>query len=76
MKFDIFALPTIPATLEDREALRPIGRNNERYQQMLEQLRTMVIMAGFPTLKPSSTSARFTRKKPPPWGETWHWDRA
>ncbi len=45
MKFDIFALPTIPGTLEDREALRPIGRNTDRYQQMLEELRTMVVMA-------------------------------
>ena len=44
MKFDMFALPTIPGTLEDRAALRPIGRNNERYQQMLEEIRTLVIM--------------------------------
>ena len=45
MKFDLFALPTIPGTLEERKALRPIGRNNERYQQMLDELRQMVIMA-------------------------------
>ena len=45
MKFDMFALPTIPGTLEDRAALRPIGRNNERYQQMLEEVRQLVIMA-------------------------------
>jgi alkanesulfonate monooxygenase SsuD/methylene tetrahydromethanopterin reductase-like flavin-dependent oxidoreductase (luciferase family) len=44
MKFDMFALPTIPGTLEDRAALRPIGRNNERYQQMLEEIRKLVIM--------------------------------
>ena len=45
MKFDLFPLPTIPGTLEDRESLRPIGRNNERYQQMLEELRSMVVLA-------------------------------
>ena len=45
MKFDIFCLPTVPGTLEERAALRPIGRNNERYQQMLEELRTIAVMA-------------------------------
>ncbi len=45
MKFDIFPLPTIPGTLEDRAALRPIGRNNERYQQMLDELRKIAILA-------------------------------
>jgi hypothetical protein len=34
MKFMLFVLPTVPGTLEDRKRLRPIGRNNERYQQM------------------------------------------
>ncbi len=33
MKFMLFVLPTVPGTLEDRKRLRPIGRNNERYQQ-------------------------------------------
>ena len=32
MKVDLFAMPTIPATHEERERLRPIGRNTERYQ--------------------------------------------
>jgi alkanesulfonate monooxygenase SsuD/methylene tetrahydromethanopterin reductase-like flavin-dependent oxidoreductase (luciferase family) len=45
MKFDLFALPTIPGTLEERAALRPIGRNNEHFQQMLDELRQMVVMA-------------------------------
>ena len=45
MKFDIFCLPTVPGTLEDRAALRPIGRNNERYQQMIEELRDIAILA-------------------------------
>jgi hypothetical protein len=39
MKFMLLMLPTVPGTLEDRKRLRPIGRNNERYQQMLEELR-------------------------------------
>ena len=45
MKFDILVLPTIPGTLEDRAALRPIGRNNERYQQMLDELRKIAVLA-------------------------------
>lgn len=35
----------MPGTLEGRAALRPIGRNNERYQQMLEELRNIAIFA-------------------------------
>ena len=30
-----------PGTLEDRQRLRPIGRNTERYQQMLDELRKL-----------------------------------
>ena len=45
MKFLMLALPSIPGTLEDRKNLRPIGRNNERYQQMLEELRKLVVLA-------------------------------
>ena len=45
MKFMLFVLPTIPATFEERRNLRPIGRNNERYQQMLEELRKLVVLA-------------------------------
>ncbi|MBM3925105.1 MAG: LLM class flavin-dependent oxidoreductase [SAR202 cluster bacterium] len=45
MKFDLFCLPTIPGTLEDRARLRPIGRNNDRYQQMLDELRKIVVFA-------------------------------
>ena len=41
MKFMLFVLPTVPGTLEDRKRLRPIGRNNERYQQMLDELRKL-----------------------------------
>jgi hypothetical protein len=45
MKFMLFVLPTVPGTLEDRKRLRPIGRNNERYQQMLDELRKPAVFA-------------------------------
>ena len=45
MKFMLFILPTVPGTLEDRKRLRPIGRNNERYQQMLEEMRKLAVLA-------------------------------
>jgi hypothetical protein len=45
MKFMLFVLPTVPATLEERERLRPIGRNNDRYQMMLEELRKLAVFA-------------------------------
>ncbi len=45
MKFMLFVLPTVPGTLDDRKRLRPIGRNNERYQQMLDELRKIAVLA-------------------------------
>ena len=45
MKFMLFVLPTVPGTLEDRKRLRPIGRNNERYQQMLDEVRKLAVFA-------------------------------
>jgi alkanesulfonate monooxygenase SsuD/methylene tetrahydromethanopterin reductase-like flavin-dependent oxidoreductase (luciferase family) len=60
MKFMLFVLPTVPGTLEDRKALRPIGRNNERYQQMLDELRKLAVFAdeaGFDVL--STTEHHF-----------------
>ena len=45
MKFDLMVLPTVPGTLEERAQLRPIGRNNERYQLMLEEVRQIAILA-------------------------------
>lgn len=45
MKFMIFVLPTVPGTPEERAKLRPIGRNNERYQQMLDELRQLAVLA-------------------------------
>jgi len=45
MKIDLFAMPAVPATLEERERLRPVGRSTERYQMMLEELRHLCITA-------------------------------
>ena len=45
MKFMMFVLPTVPGTFEERRNLRPIGRNNARYQQMLDELRRLVVLA-------------------------------
>lgn len=38
MKFNVFVLPTVPGTPEDRARLRPIGRNRERLGQMYEEV--------------------------------------
>lgn len=45
MKFNLFMLPTIPASDEVRRAKRPIGRETEHYQEMLEQLRELTVLA-------------------------------
>ena len=45
MKFQLFVLPTVPATMEEREKLRPIGRNNERFQMMIDEVRTLCAIA-------------------------------
>lgn len=45
MKSMLFMLPTIPATYEERERLRPIGRNNERTQLMIDQVREIAVFA-------------------------------
>ena len=63
MKFMLFVLPTVPATLEERERLRPIGRNNDRYQMMLDELRRLAVFAddaGLTSCPPQSTIS--TRK--------------
>ena len=44
MKFQLFVLPTIPGILEDGERLRPIARNNDHFQEMLEQVRQICIL--------------------------------
>jgi alkanesulfonate monooxygenase SsuD/methylene tetrahydromethanopterin reductase-like flavin-dependent oxidoreductase (luciferase family) len=45
VKVDLFCMPTVPATEEDRANLRPIGRNADRYQQMIAELRELAVMA-------------------------------
>lgn len=45
MKFMLFILPTVPGTLDERKALRPIGRNAERYQRMLDEMRKLAVLA-------------------------------
>lgn len=45
MKVSVFAMPTIPATPDERAALRPVGRNTERYQMMLEEVREIAVLA-------------------------------
>jgi alkanesulfonate monooxygenase SsuD/methylene tetrahydromethanopterin reductase-like flavin-dependent oxidoreductase (luciferase family) len=45
VKVDLFAMPTVPATEADRAELRPIGRNRERYQMMIEELRDLAVLA-------------------------------
>ncbi|MGE0483119.1 MAG: LLM class flavin-dependent oxidoreductase [Gammaproteobacteria bacterium] len=60
MKFNLLCLPTVPATPEERARLRPIGRNNDKYQEMLHELREITILAdelGFDAL--STTEHHF-----------------
>jgi alkanesulfonate monooxygenase SsuD/methylene tetrahydromethanopterin reductase-like flavin-dependent oxidoreductase (luciferase family) len=45
VKFNLFILPTLPGTFEERERLRPIGHNNDKYQQMLQEVRDLAQMA-------------------------------
>ena len=46
MKFMLFALPSVPAeTFDERKQLRPIGRNHDKYQQMIDELRKMAVFA-------------------------------
>lgn len=45
MKVSVFTMPTVPATLDERRALKPIGRNTERYQMMLDELRGIAGLA-------------------------------
>jgi alkanesulfonate monooxygenase SsuD/methylene tetrahydromethanopterin reductase-like flavin-dependent oxidoreductase (luciferase family) len=45
MKVQLFAMPTIPATPDERRELRPIGRDVGRYQRMLDELEALVVCA-------------------------------
>src|SRR5262245_37396295 len=38
MKFMYFFLPTLPATMDERQALRPIAMQPERWQRMIEEV--------------------------------------
>jgi hypothetical protein len=58
-KFMLFVLLTVPATLAERQRLRPIGRNTERYQQMLDELRKLAVFA--------DDAPRFTSHLMPTW---------
>jgi alkanesulfonate monooxygenase SsuD/methylene tetrahydromethanopterin reductase-like flavin-dependent oxidoreductase (luciferase family) len=39
MKFLLFLFPSIPATPEERQALRPIAQRSHKFQQMLDEVR-------------------------------------
>lgn len=39
MFINVFAMPEVPGTLEERKQLRPIGKRTDRYQMMLDELR-------------------------------------
>jgi alkanesulfonate monooxygenase SsuD/methylene tetrahydromethanopterin reductase-like flavin-dependent oxidoreductase (luciferase family) len=45
MKFILFLLPTIPATLAERKRLRPIASRTERWQRMIEEVVELVQLA-------------------------------
>lgn len=45
MKFGIFTNPASPGVIPDGEKLRPIGRNNENYQALLEELMRICVTA-------------------------------
>ncbi len=45
MKFMLFLLPTIPATLAERKRLRPIASHTERWQAMFEEVVELVRLA-------------------------------
>src|SRR5882672_6500400 len=45
MKFMLFLLPTIPATLAERKKLRPIANSTDRWQLMLEEVIELVRLA-------------------------------
>ncbi len=45
MKFMFFMLPTIPATLDERRAMRPIANRSEYWQKMLDEVVQMARMA-------------------------------
>src|SRR5580704_11929199 len=45
MKFGLLVLPTIPATMEERERLRPIAARTDRWQKMIDEVVEFARMA-------------------------------
>jgi alkanesulfonate monooxygenase SsuD/methylene tetrahydromethanopterin reductase-like flavin-dependent oxidoreductase (luciferase family) len=45
LKFNMFTLPTVPGTYEERVSMRPIGRNRERVAQMYDELVDLCVAA-------------------------------
>ncbi|MBV8771969.1 MAG: LLM class flavin-dependent oxidoreductase [Deltaproteobacteria bacterium] len=45
MKFMYFFLPTLPATFEERRKLRPIAKDRERWQRMIEEVTELARLA-------------------------------
>ena len=45
MKFMFFFYPAIPATMDEREKLRPIAARTDRFQQMLDEIVELSQMA-------------------------------
>ena len=45
MKFGIFTNPAMPGVIPDGKTLAPIGRNNERYQGLLDELKRICFAA-------------------------------
>ena len=45
MKFGIFTNPAMPGIIPDGKRLAPIGRNNERYQELLDELKRICFAA-------------------------------
>ena len=43
MKFMLFMLPAVPATPEERRRLRPVAANTERFQQMLRDMKRILV---------------------------------
>ena len=66
-RHDPAASPRKPPTLEERKRLRPIGRNNNRYQMMLDELRKLALP---PTTRRAPSYP--TRLMAP--GQHWHQD--
>ena len=45
MKFGIFTNPAMPGVIADGKELAPIGRNNERYQELLDEMKRICFAA-------------------------------